>query len=59
MGMKSLVKDQVHVLIRKHPFTGCTQRISFVGSLRDKPTGWKVEASNPPMRVMACEAGTA
>lgn len=56
MGNRALVKDQVHTIVRKNPRTGHTERIRFVGDLRTKPTGWRVEKFLG--RGMGAESGT-
>jgi len=56
MGNRALVKDQVHTISRKNPRTGFTERISFVGDLRTKPSGWRVEKYLGP--AMRAESGT-
>ncbi|MBZ0294685.1 MAG: hypothetical protein K8L99_19120 [Anaerolineae bacterium] len=59
MSARALVSDQVHTLVRKNPATGFTERTTFVGSLRDKPKGWKVNKSVRPTCAMAKEVGLA
>jgi len=59
MGTKALVMDVVHTLVRKNPTTGSTERTTYVGALRNKPHGWRVDTTVPPRRAMACESGTA
>lgn len=56
MGSRALVKDQAHTISRKNPRTGLTERISFVGDLRTKPSGWRVEKYLGP--AMRAESGT-
>ena len=59
MATKALVPDLVHVLVRKNPRTGYKQRVTYVGSLRNKPVGWTVDTSVAPTRAMATESGLA
>lgn len=54
---KALVKDVVHMLCRRNPTTGYLERIHFVGSLRHKPNGWKVDTAVKPSRAMEAEQG--
>lgn len=56
MGKRALVKDEVHLISRKDPRTGRTERIQFLGDLRLKPTGWRVEKYLGPS--MGAESGT-
>lgn len=37
--------NQEHTIERKCPRTGFTERIQFIGSLRNKPKGWRVVRS--------------
>ena len=56
MANRALVKDQVHRIFRKNPATGQIERTTFVGSLRQKPKGWKVDRYLGP--AMAAQEGT-
>jgi hypothetical protein len=42
MSKKAIVKDMVTVIERRNPTTGYIERVNFLGSLRDKPKGWRV-----------------
>ena len=55
---KALVANEVHTLIRKNKATGQTERTTYVGSLRNKPAGWKVDTTVLPVRAMGAESGT-
>lgn len=55
---KALVKDAVHVLVRKHK-NGTVERTTYVGALRNKPAGWTVDKSIAVRPAMACQAGLA
>ena len=58
MGSRALVKGVVHTLVRKNPVTGRRETTSYVGSLRNKPSGWKVDKSVRPTSAMDVQSGT-
>jgi hypothetical protein len=42
MSRQAIVSGRVYLLARKNPRTGFTETIVYTGSLRQKPSGWKV-----------------
>ena len=57
MGSKALVKNEGHTLIRKNRRTGQVERTTYVGALKNKPTGWMVDKRTAPTSAMGAESG--